>query len=182
VLSGVYQSGKVSGNGFMAKMWSDWTVAPIIELSSGRPFNILVGQDQNFDLSSSTDRPLIATAAQATTPDPCGQLAVASKYSPSGYLKPTCFIDGVFDGNVNTPLTGNLGRNVGVKPYTVFTDLRVARRFSITEKFNFDVMVDGFNLLNRFNVADVNPLYTQAGTPTAAFDPRQFQFGLKLSW
>jgi hypothetical protein len=97
-------------------------------------------------------------------------------------LKATCFIDGTFDGNVTLPLTGNLGRNAGVRPYTVFTDLRIARRFPITEKVNFNVMVDAFNLLNRFNVADVNPLYTQAGTPTAAFDPRQFQFGMKLSW
>jgi hypothetical protein len=43
-------------------------------------------------------------------------------------------------------------------------------------------IVDMFNLINRFNVADVNTLYTEAGTPTAAFDPRQFQFGLRLSW
>jgi len=42
--------------------------------------------------------------------------------------------------------------------------------------------VDMFNLINRFNVADVNPLYTQAGQPTAAYDPRQFQFGLRLMW
>jgi len=28
----------------------------------------------------------------------------------------------------------------------------------------------------------VNPLWNQAGTPTAAFDPRQFQFGLRLAW
>ena len=39
-----------------------------------------------------------------------------------------------------------------------------------------------FNFINRFNVADVNTLYTQAGTPTAAFDPRQIQFGLRLTW
>jgi len=39
-----------------------------------------------------------------------------------------------------------------------------------------------FNLINRFNVADVNTLYSQAGAPTATFDPRQFQFGLRLSW
>jgi hypothetical protein len=25
-------------------------------------------------------------------------------------------------------------------------------------------------------------LYTNAGQPTSAFDPRQFQFGLKLTW
>ena len=32
------------------------------------------------------------------------------------------------------------------------------------------------------NVSDVNPLYTEARQPTAAYDPRQFQFALKLSW
>ena len=51
-----------------------------------------------------------------------------------------------------------------------------------------------FNLLNRFNVGDVNPLCDpgaptggtaaaptcNAGQPTAALDPRTFQFGLKL--
>jgi hypothetical protein len=31
-------------------------------------------------------------------------------------------------------------------------------------------------------VADVNPLWDKAGTPTAAFDPRQFQFALRLAW
>jgi hypothetical protein len=37
-------------------------------------------------------------------------------------------------------------------------------------------------VINRFNVADVSPLYLTAGTPTAAYDPRQFQFGLRISW
>jgi hypothetical protein len=36
--------------------------------------------------------------------------------------------------------------------------------------------------VNRFNVLDVNPLYTSAGVPTAAYDPRQFQFALRLTW
>jgi len=39
-----------------------------------------------------------------------------------------------------------------------------------------------FNLANRFNVADVNPLFTAAGQPTAAYDPRQFQFAMKFTW
>jgi hypothetical protein len=39
-----------------------------------------------------------------------------------------------------------------------------------------------FNVANRFNVQDVNPLFTNAGQPTAAFDPRQLQIALKLTW
>src|SRR5207248_6924915 len=43
VFSAVYQSGKHGGNGLLPNFLSDWTVAPIIEFGSGRPFNILVG-------------------------------------------------------------------------------------------------------------------------------------------
>ncbi|MGH9556704.1 MAG: TonB-dependent receptor, partial [Terriglobales bacterium] len=179
VLSGVYQSGRVGGDGFWSKFASDWTVAPIIEMASGRPFLILVGSDRNFDFGSNTDRPLgVATG----TTNLCGDVAVPSAFSPAGAFIPACHIDGVFDGRVLNPLTGDTPRNAGTRPYTVYTDLRIARRFNLGERVKLDAVADVFNFLNRFNVADVNFLSSDAGTPTAAFDPRQFQFALKLSW
>ena len=45
-----------------------------------------------------------------------------------------------------------------------------------------DGLVDAFNFINRFNVADVNPLWDSGQKATAAFDPRQLQFALKLTW
>jgi hypothetical protein len=36
------------------------------------------------------------------------------------------------------------------------------------------------HLFNKFNVADFNVLWTSAGQPTAASDPRNSNFGLKL--
>jgi hypothetical protein len=47
---------------------------------------------------------------------------------------------------------------------------------------NMEFIVDMFNIANRYNVAAVSPLFTNAGQPTAAYDPRQFQFGMKLNW
>ena len=79
-------------------------------------------------------------------------------------------------------LDGNLGRNAGVKPWTVFNDLRVSRRINFGERISADLIADMFNIANKYNVADVNPLWTNAGQPTAAYDPRQFQFALKLNW
>jgi hypothetical protein len=171
VFSSVYQSGKL-GDGWLAKAFSGFTVAPIVEASSGRPFNILVGADRNFDFGPNTDRPL---AVPANTPvNSCGDIPVASQYSPTGFLQPACWVNGT--------LVGNLKRNAGIKPSTVFTDLRVGRTFNLTERFKLDGTVDMFNLINKFNVADVNVLWTNAGQATATFDPRQFQFGLKLSF
>jgi hypothetical protein len=180
VFSGVYQSGK-AGSGFWGRFFSDFTVAPIIEFSSGRPFNIVTATDQNFNFSTSTDRP---NAVPVGTPtNACGFQTVASKASPTGAFQVPCFVDAnPLDGVFNGTLDGNLGRNAGIRPMTIFTDLRVGRSIKFNERMKLEGMVDMFNFINRFNVADVNTLYTQAGTPTAAFDPRQFQFGLRLTW
>ncbi|HKU21722.1 MAG TPA: TonB-dependent receptor [Terriglobales bacterium] len=172
VFSGVYQTGKLSGSGFWSKLGSDWTFAPIIEAGAGRPFNIITGSDRNFDFGTTTDRPL--AVGSGTPQNLCGDQTVASSYSPTGFLQPACFLNGT--------VIGNLGRNAGVRPSTLFTDMRVARHIAFGERVGLDAMVDAFNFINKFNVADVNPLWTNAGQATAAFDPRQIQLALKLSW
>src|SRR6185503_9369111 len=47
-----------SGSG-VHRFLSNFTVAPIVEISSGRPFNILSNQDTNNDQSNQTDRPTV---------------------------------------------------------------------------------------------------------------------------
>jgi carboxypeptidase family protein/TonB-dependent receptor-like protein len=181
VFSGIYQTGKSTTSGFWGKFLSDWTLAPIIEFSSGRPFNIVTATDQNFNFSTSTDRP--NAVAPSTPTNACGFPTVPSKASPTGAFQIPCFIDSnPLDGVFNGTLDGNLGRNAGTRPNTVFTDMRVAKTITFNERVKLEGIVDMFNFINRFNVADVNSLYTSAGTPTAAFDPRQFQFGMRISW
>jgi len=180
VFSGVYQTGHL-GSGGLGVLLSDWTFAPLIEFRSGRPFNIITGNGDNLQLSSLTGRP------NTTTNLACGQ-AVKSKFSPTGVLQEPCiaqFIPAFFATGA-TPtlqqLDGNLGRNAGLTPWTVFNDLRVSKRIAIREHVSMDFIVDMFNLANRYNVAAVSPLFTNAGQPTSAYDPRQFQFGMKLNW
>ena len=171
VFSGVYQSGRV-GDGFLRKLLSDWTLAPIIEVASGRPFNIIVGGDRNFDFGTTTDRPVVVSAG--TPANACGDEAAPSKYSPTGFLQPACFLSGT--------LVGDLGRNAGTKPYQLFTDLGIARQISLGERLSLEGRMDMFNFINRFNVADVNPLWDSGQKATAASDPRQLQFALRVRW
>ena len=181
VFSAVYQTGHV-GRGFGGKLISDWTFAPVIEVSSGRPFNIITGNGNNLQLSSLTGRP-------NTTVDPACGPVYASKYSPTGQLQEPCvlgFLPSAAHPVGITPtllqLDGNLGRNAGITPWTVFDDMRVSKRINFTERFNMDLIADMFNIANKMNVAAVSPLFTNAGQPTAAYDPRQFQFAIKLNW
>ncbi len=177
VFSGVFQTGKLGGSGFASKVFSYWTIAPLLDIASGRPFNIITGNGDNLQLSSLTGRP-------NTTIDPACGTVYKSKYSPTGVLQEPC-ING-FAATLTTPtllqLDGNLGRNAGITPWTVFDDMRVSKRIYFGERFSMDLIADMFNIANKMNVAAVSPLYTNAGLPTAAYDPRQFQFAMKLNW
>jgi hypothetical protein len=175
VFSAVFQTGKLHGG--LGKVFSDWTFAPIVEVSSGRPFNIVTATGDNFQLESLTMRPNI------TVNPACGPV-YPSKYSPTGTLQEPCINGFVAAAIAPTllQLDGNLGRNAGVTPWTVFNDMRVSKRIFFDERVNMDLIADMFNIANKYNVAAVSPLFSNAGQATAAWDPRQFQFALKLNW
>ena len=177
VISSVFQTGKIAGHGFSGKFFSDWTFAPIVDVSSGRPFNIITGNFDNLQLESLTGRP-------NTTVDPACGPVYQSKYSPSGTLQEPCINGFVARGSAPTllQLDGNLGRNAGITPWTVFGDMRVSKRVHFRERINMDLIADMFNVANKMNVAAVNPFFQYAGQVTAAGDPRQFQFAMKLNW
>ena len=172
VFSGVYKVGHFARTGFAGALLSDWTFAPIIEFASGRPFNIITGSGDNLQLSGLTGRP------NTFVNSACGS-GVNSKFSPTGVFQEPCIFE--FNGTLLS-LDGNLGRNAGTTPWTVFNDLRVARNIKLGERMNLDASLDIFNIANRYNVAAVSPLFTNAGQATAAYDPRQLQLGLKVNW
>ena len=160
VISGLYQSphSPLIDNGFMRNLLADWTVAPIITVGAGRPFNLLLGFDENGDTHEETDRPVTSSG-------------------------------------------GIVGRNTGVGPAYVTTDLRISRRLPIAqETVNVDLIFEAFNLFNNVNYSGVNNVL---GTTvidsghvtgssdiapsrplgfTSAFDPRQIQFGFRLTF
>lgn len=166
VFSGVWSAPGAwrSSNG-ARRFFSDFTVAPILEISSGRPFNIITGTETNGDLQSSNDRPSVNASGTLFAP-------------------------------TSTPFTsGSLGRNAGITHSYAALDLRVTRAIRIGETMRLDIIAEGFNLFNKFNEAGASPFFTdvndfgqRAGNgryhsrPTAAYDSRQFQFGLKLNF
>jgi len=108
----------------------------IFTYASRLPFNVLLGNDRNFD-TNNNDRPV------------------------------------------------GVGRNTGRGFDFASLDLRVSRRFKITERVDLQLLAEGFNVLNRANFGVPNNTLSAGvrfGQPTAAFDPRQFQFGLKVGF
>ena len=164
-----------SGNGFQ-KFMQGFSLSPIIEVSSGRPFNIIAPGDANGDFQSTNERPFVLPDGKLCR----GQNAVSDTNDPACVL--------------GFPINGSLGRNMGITHNYFTIDARLTRKVRITERVTLDVIAEGFNLLNRFNEAAGNPFYTVVNgygqrkgskyysRPTSAFDPRQFQFGAKLTF
>src|SRR2546422_695964 len=62
VTSGVFQSSESrSGDSLIRKSFANFTVSPIIEVASGRPFTVLTGTDFLFDFSGEGGRPSVGS-------------------------------------------------------------------------------------------------------------------------
>jgi hypothetical protein len=159
VISGVYKTPFEQTDKGIRKLLANVTFAPIVELGSGRPFNILTGTDTNIDASANTDRPNVDVTTGALTLPSIGQ-------------------------------AGTLGRNAGTTPGFASVDMRVAKFLPIGEKLRIDFIGEVFNLFNRVNVSTVNNDFRRIrfedgqfkSPPTSVFDPRQFQFAIKISF
>ena len=102
-----------------------------------------------------------------------GNIPVQSKYSPTGVLQEPCIAN--WNGKIGlsglASLDGNLGRNAGITPWTVFNDVRFAKRIAFSERYNMDFIADMFNIANRYNVAAVNPLFSCCRTGDCSLRP-----------
>lgn len=165
VMSAVFTSPtgwRNADNGFKRFM-ADFTLAPIVEISSGRPFNIITNTDTNVDQSTQTDRPNVL---------PNGTLVLPAQFT-----------------------SGNLGRNMGVTHSFSNVDVRLSRAIRFGDRVRLDLIGEAFNLFNRFNEGAASPFFLDVNAwgersksgrffsrPTAAYDARQFQLGIKLNF
>src|SRR6266436_156895 len=184
VTSAVLQSGSSkSGDGFFKHFIGGFTLSPIIEFSSGRPFNVITATDTRLDLGASQARPSVGggTSSPFIPGVTFGVANICLDNSGKPFTVP----------GVSPPAgcDGSLGRNRFTSPNFFQWDMRLSKRIPFGERFKLDLIADSFNLFNRTNIAAVNQVCDptagstcSAGQPTASYDARQFQFALQLSW
>ena len=120
-------------------------------------------------------------------------------------------VGGAAPGGLRNGITGGgqpslsrfplFSRNAFRLPKIVNVDLRISRRFRITNRANLEILGEAFNLLNRTQVTELNTrMYVAGGTAAAStltFDPsfqtvraagnnvvreRQLQFGIRMEF
>ena len=137
-LSGIFAVPKTSYSGWR-RAFQDLQFSYIFSYGSALPFNVLTGNDRNFD-TNVNDRP------------------------------------------------AGIGRNTGEGFDFTSLDVRLSRFVRFSERFSVELIAEGFNVLNRANLQLPNNVFGTGTIPlpsfgraTGASDPRQIQFGLKVS-
>jgi hypothetical protein len=162
-------------NPWWNKAIGDWQVSGIETLLTGLPFTPQLSYNPANDGDSRNPvRPSLNPAFS-------GPIILGG---PGRYFDPNAFI-------APLPNTyGNAPRNFLEGPGIAETDLSFAKKFSLTERLNLQFRAELFNLLNRTNLNNPNPVVftsaTSGPSPTAGVitststSSRQVQFGLKL--
>jgi hypothetical protein len=139
-VSGTLAAPETGGDGMWRRIIAGFQLSPIFRYGSALPFNIVRGDDLNFD------------------------------------------------GNTNDRPTG-VGRNTGEGFDFASLDIRLSRRIRFAEHAGLEVIAEAFNLFNRANFQLPNGTIGTGATPSSRFgqpngaaDPRQIQFGLRLSF
>jgi len=165
-------------NHWLNTVIGNWQISGIETLLTGLPFTPQLSYNPANDGDSRNPvRPSL-------NPNFTGSIIQGG---PGQYFNPNAFIQPL----ANT--YGNAPRNFLQGPGLAETDLSFAKKFLFTERINLQFRAEFFNIFNRTNFNNPNPVvYTSATTvlPSASAGvitststtSRQVQFGLKLLW
>lgn len=170
--------GKASkDNPWLGTFIGNWQVSAIETLLSGLPFTPQLSYNPSND--GNTRNPV----RPSLNPNFTGPIILGG---PNRYFDPNAFIQ---------PLPGtygNAGRNILQGPGLAETDVSLAKKVAISERWDVQFRAEFFNVLNHTNFNTPNPVVyasaTGAPSPTAGVitatstTSRQIQFGLKLMW
>ncbi|MGH9941205.1 MAG: TonB-dependent receptor [Pyrinomonadaceae bacterium] len=181
-LHGLWDIPSPKGPKALRAIFGGWQANLIGTYQTGRPFSVTCASTINCDFNgdgNGYDRP--------NTPSFGNSLSDLSRSDfLNGIFRPSDFPQPTFGTN------GNLGRNTFRGPDFASVDVSLFKNIPLTEAVKLQFRAEAFNVFNRVNLflpnaglstlvpanLGQNPL--TFGQSTAAFDPRQLQFALKL--
>jgi hypothetical protein len=148
--------------GVVNEVVGGWKLSGIWSLESGFPFTPTVANDATLNSNCCT-----------LTPNKTGNPAPAHKginswFNPAAYTVPALYTE------------GTVGRNSLTGPGLFRADLSLQKVFKITERANFQLQWEAYNVFNRANFSNPNSNIDQstAGVISGVADiMRQMQFG-----
>jgi outer membrane receptor protein involved in Fe transport len=156
VASVVYNTNFASlkNNAVGRAIFNGWTIAPIFNAFSGARFS--------------------GNVSGTVSPGGSGTSSPPGSGSNFGFAPGTATPGGGVNGSGGATRFALVPRNFFKQPSVWYLDMRLSRRFSITEKAKIEVLAEAFNLFNRTQVTGVNTTLYSIDTTGTAASPRPF--------
>jgi hypothetical protein len=159
----------VNSGGVADKVIGGWQMSGIVSEQSGFPFTVGISPDPSNSGS--------ANARPDRTCSGVGKKTISSWFDTSCFVAPTGFA------------FGNSGRNILDGPGFNNWDFALLKRFSLSERFKMEFRFEMYNMWNYAQFAMTggparvgNALEGQISATCSNCNPRDIQFGLKLSF
>jgi hypothetical protein len=158
----------------LQKITGNWTLSPLLRITSGFPITPLSGKDNALDgVVTNTGGGVVQRPNYTCDP------TTGFTQSANMWFNTSCTAAN------GAGQLGNAGRNSLRGPREIDVNVSLSRNFSITERQHIEVRAEAFNLPNIVNYMNINaqPNATLTsslyGKLTAAQDPRILQFAMK---
>jgi hypothetical protein len=165
--------------GFSSSFLRGWEAGSILQVSSGIPFNAILGGDPTGQLTANAED----VPDRVASP---GCKSLVNPGDPNNYIKLQCL-------TFPNPVTrqGNVGRNALIGPGLLNLDSSLFKNTFVSERLNIQFRMEAFNIINHTNFAPPladNIVIDQSGVAvpgagqiTSTQTPsREIQFGLKF--
>jgi hypothetical protein len=169
VFSPVWELPIPKKEGFAGKVANGWQVSAIITYQSGFPIRIQTQDDQELQSSFFFE--------DANTPQATGPVQFINPKKNGGLWLNT---SNIADPALGT--FGNMPHSLCCGPALSNTDIVIAKRTPITERFNTEFRAEFYNAWNHTEFTNPDGNFTDStfGVVLKARDPRVMQFGLKI--
>lgn len=181
-ISGIWNIGYYNGsNGAIKQLLNGWTISPIYAVSSGGPFSVSTGSDNNKD-GYATDRPdMVSGVSPFLNPHRSRQQAAAAWFNTAAFVANG---PGVTGGIGPGGADGNEPRDLMRYPGYHDVDLGIFRTFTI-EGYSLELRGEATNVLNLVNLGGPNASLSSGsnfGKITGAGQQRTMQIGARLTF
>ena len=188
VISGTWNIDYFHGQNFLAKeIINGWTIAPIVYLNSGGPFEITTGSTKNFD-SNGHNRPDYATPYVNPFLSPHRCRICASGSELTAWFNTAAFVangPGVPGGIGPGGADGNVGRDSLIGPGYRDIDLGLFRNISFEHGIVFQFRAEATNAFNMVSLSNPTASLSSGNDgkiTSAAGTSRVIQLGGRLTF
>ena len=177
-------------HGFVGHILGGWEISGILYMYTGLPLTVTTtgfdpgGQGYNISTSTASGRPNLLNSPSHNDGGMSFQNGVGLPWLDTSVYGLVCPTGQLANQFCATPGPGTSGRGVARGPGFWKIDFAVFKNILITERVNFQMRAETFNLFNHTNPNAVSTGMQAStfGRITSYRDPREMQFGFKLSF